>query len=267
VAAKRRAEPPTRAAVLAAPRLARIDFGRFAPSGRSLWVGLGLLAIALGAYAAGRETSLFAIRRIELVGATPAVAGQVRQAVRDFQGASLVGLNGAELLRQVESVPTVASAGYDRGFPHTLKIVVRPEQAVGVLRAGRRSWLASARGRVIARLPLHRRPDLPRFWLPSATQIELGAILENGAGTSARSLAPLGRAGFPARIKTVGLKHEELVYSLGSGIQLRLGRPVDLHLKLAIARRILPRLPGGTAYLDVSVPERPVAGPNTQVSG
>jgi hypothetical protein len=33
-----------------------------------------------------------------------------------------------------------------------------------------------------------------------------------------------------------------------------------VRLKLAIARRALRGLPAGTAYLDVSVPGRPVAG-------
>jgi len=46
-----------------------------------------------------------------------------------------------------------------------------------------------------------------------------------------------------------------------------LGEPTDVRLKLAIARRALARLPAGAAYVDVSVPERPVAGPdNPQLS-
>ncbi len=43
-------------------------------------------------------------------------------------------------------------------------------------------------------------------------------------------------------------------------MQVRLGDPVDVPLKLAVAARVLPLLQDGTAYLDVSVPERPVAG-------
>ena len=31
-------------------------------------------------------------------------------------------------------------------------------------------------------------------------------------------------------------------------------------MKLAVAARVLPLLPPGSAYLDVSVPDRPVAG-------
>jgi len=57
---------------------------------------------------------------------------------------------------------------------------------------------------------------------------------------------------------------------LRSGLEVRLGSKDDLRLKLAIARRILATLgtSGGGDYLDVSVPERPVAGSvNSQVAG
>ena len=49
--------------------------------------------------------------------------------------------------------------------------------------------------------------------------------------------------------------------------EVRLGDASDLALKLAVARRILPALAGVGGYLDVSVPERPVAGQdlNSQV--
>ena len=60
---------------------------------------------------------------------------------------------------------------------------------------------------------------------------------------------------------------------LASGIEVRLGDIGDLRLKLAIARRILalaaPSRDTTPAYVDVSVPERPVLGGrhNPQVEG
>jgi hypothetical protein len=52
----------------------------------------------------------------------------------------------------------------------------------------------------------------------------------------------------------------ELVLVLRGGTELRLGAGDDLPLQLAVARRVLSVLPAGAPYLDVSVPERPVAG-------
>jgi ferric-dicitrate binding protein FerR (iron transport regulator) len=58
----------------------------------------------------------------------------------------------------------------------------------------------------------------------------------------------------------------DLTLLLASGTQLRLGDSGDLKLKLSIAKELL-RLTSGAAYVDVSVPERPVAGYNPQVGG
>ena len=58
-----------------------------------------------------------------------------------------------------------------------------------------------------------------------------------------------------------------LVFRLRNGLELRLGDPTDIRLKLAIARAAMRRMPTGTVYVDVSVPGRPVAGNNSQVSG
>ena len=55
-------------------------------------------------------------------------------------------------------------------------------------------------------------------------------------------------------------KRGEVVFELRSGLELRLGDAGDLAVKLEVARRVLPQLGGSEDYLDVSVPERPVAG-------
>jgi hypothetical protein len=61
-------------------------------------------------------------------------------------------------------------------------------------------------------------------------------------------------------VKAIRIAHGELTVVLATGLELWLGDPTDVLLKLAVAARVLPHLSGGSAYLDVSVPERPVAG-------
>ena len=68
------------------------------------------------------------------------------------------------------------------------------------------------------------------------------------------------RAPLPARVATVRYLAGELTLVLRSGVEVRLGDHSTCALKLELARRLLPRLAEGRAYLDVSVPERPVAG-------
>jgi len=229
-------------------------------------VGLALVAIAVGGYAALRESSAFAIRRVEVRGAPPAVRAQVRKALASLRGRNLLALDGSFLLRRVEALPTVETVGYDRAFPHTLRITVVPERPVAVLHRGAETWLLSGRGRVIARVPARTNGALARIWIPTRAPVQLGAIVPAGEGlVAARALALATR--FPAHIALAAIVHGRLTFRLRSGLELRLGEPTDIRLKLAIARRALRRLPAGTAYLDVSLPTRPVAGPaNPQVS-
>jgi len=215
--------------------------------------------VAAGVYAIARETSAFAISKIEVRGAPAAVDAQVRRALAPLVGTNLLALDGAALERRAAALPTVVSVGYDRAFPHTLRITVTPERTVAVLHRGTETWLVSARGRVVQRIPTGTYPELARIWVPRKTSVTVGAFLAAGTGgTPARVLALAAR--FPARIATVSLAHGELVFRLHSGLELRLGDPTDVRLKLAIARRALAHLPPGTTYVDVSVPGRPVAG-------
>jgi cell division protein FtsQ len=272
VAGERRgtqARPPrSRAAVLALPRArAPVALSRYAPSRRSLLAGLGLVAVAAGVYASVRETSAFAIARVQVAGAPADVRAQVQRTLAPMMGTSLLALDGRALARRVEALPTIVAVEYDRAFPHTLRVTVVPERAVAVLHRGKETWLLSARGRVVSRIPNLTYGALARIWVPRAAAVEAGAFLapEQG-GATAGALALATR--FPARIAVASLAHDQLVFKLRSGIELRLGEPTDVRLKLAIARRALRHLPPGSAYVDVSVPERPVAGPaNPQLSG
>jgi cell division protein FtsQ len=260
-----------RAAAVALPRTqqgSRLSvLARFAPSRRSLLVGAALIAVAAGAYTVARQTSAFAIGRFDVKGAPADVQQQVRRALAPLSGTNLLALDGAALARRAESLPTVASVRFDRAFPHTLRIFVVPEVPVAVLHRGNETWLVSARGRVVKRVPTGTYPALARVWVPRKADVAVGAFLAPLAGgTPARTLALAAR--FPAHIATASLAHGELVFRLRSGLELRLGDPTDVRLKLAIARRALARLPPGATYVDVSVPERPVAGiDNPQLSG
>ena len=237
------------------------------PSGRSLLVGFALLLAAGGAYLGARQSSLFAIDTIEVQGASPPLAARVRASLAPLEGTSLLALSGAEVERRVSALPETLSVRHDRAFPHTLRVVVRPERPVAVLRKDAQAWLVSARGRVIETLPPDVLPGLPRIWLPQAVDISLGETLStDDGGRAVAAVAPVVGRGFPDRVRLVRASASELTLVLRSGLELRLGDGSDLRLKLAIARRILTTIiaPG---YVDVSVPERPVTGQEPQVAG
>ena len=270
--AERRPQQAARARAAVIPlqsRPNRVGLARLLPSGRSLLVGFAIVLGAAGLYALARATPMFALERIEVEGAPPAVAARVKAALEPLDGTSLLALNGTEVERRLAALTVVASASYDRNFPHTLRVVVQPEHPVALLRHGAEAWVVAASGRVIAAADPHTVAGLPRVWLASDPP-RVGDVLADRLGLRAvRALALARRARLEDRIRTVRAADHELTFLLGSGLELRLGDLRAVRLKLAVASRILPDLlsHGGYAYLDVSVPERPVAGTKSQPAG
>ena len=249
------------------PRLAHL-----VPSKRSLAVGCGLFAFAAAAYALAWHTSMFALRTIEVRGGTPALRRQVRAALADEVGRSLLGVGGAGLATRLDPIPGVRSFTFDRSFPHILRVVVKAEVPVLVMRRvpGSDALLVAASGRVIRVLPHPQASHLPRLWVKRDVPLEVGARLPPALAGAAAALSSLRYATLPGGVRTVTVGPDELTLTLGHGLQVLLGDATDVRLKLAIARRILSltgAAAGGTGYVDVSLPERPVLSTNPQVGG
>jgi len=247
------------------------DLARFLPSRRSLLAGAALLAFGAVAYVVARQSSLFALETLDVRGGTPAIRAEVRAALADEVGTSLLRVGDSELARRLAALPDVRSFTFDRSFPHTLRVVVRRERPVLVVRRvpGRDAFLVAASGRVLRLLPHPRLSHLPRLWVRSDVRPTVGGALPPAMLDAARATAAAAAVRLPAGVRLVRETRAELTLVLASGLEVRLGDAGDLRLKLAIARRVLAALgPGVTAgYVDVSVPERPVADTNPLVEG
>lgn len=230
---------------------------RFLPSRRSFLVGAGVIAIAAGGYAIARETALFAIKQVDVIGGSKAVDAQVARALSPLVGRSLVGLNGPEVLQRADELPTVVSATYDRAFPNTLRVTIVPERPVAVLRAGAAAWVISARGRVMQSIATDGAHALPRIW-KAQKSVRVGEMLPLSLGGALAHALDAARA-FRARLANAALVNGQLIFHLRSGLALVLGSPSAIALKLAVTAKVLPQLPSGTVQLDVSVPSRPVS--------
>ena len=185
------------------------------------------------------------------------------------RGRSLLRVGDDELEQRLATVTGVRSFTFDRAFPHTLRVVVRAERAVLVLRQGDRAYLVSSSGRVLRALTEPRLSHLPRLWATKQLSVVVGQTLPPAAAVGAYAVAPLGGAPLPGGVRSVASGSDGLTLTLGGGLQVRLGDIGDLRLKLAIARRILQTTGAASTggYLDVSVPERPVLQTNSQVEG
>jgi cell division septal protein FtsQ len=271
VTGKERRRAPARAQALPATR-PRARTARWLPSGRSLAVGLALLALAGGAYAIARETSVFAVERIDVQGAPPGLAARIRSALAPVEGTSLVSFGRGAADRRLAGFPEIAKVSYDRDFPHTLRVHVTVEQPVAVLRRGPDAWLVSSTGRVLSLLQPGSYPPLPRIWLAAEMGVAVGGDVETGR--AALVATALTRQRLPVRVLAVRDEGAGgIVLQLTGAREVRLGDSSNLAVKLAVAAAILPQAPDAV-YVDVSVPTRAVAGyqptvpyDNAQVSG
>jgi cell division protein FtsQ len=226
------------------------------PSRRSLVAGVAIIAVGAGAYVIARETSLFAIDRVDVTGGSRVADAQVTQALAPVLGKSLVGLDGAAVVQRAEALPTVVSATYDRSFPNTLHVIIVPERPVAVLRDGPGAWVVSARGRVIRAVATDGAPTLPRIWAAKKT-VRVGEVLPRRLGGALAQILT-GAGSLSSRIAVASLTGGQLVFHLRSGIDVLLGRPANVGLKVAVATEVLRQLPAGTRTIDVSVPGRTV---------
>lgn len=225
-------------------------------------------ALAALAYAGTSGMTLFAVSEIEVEAAPPEVAREVRATLAPFAGTSLARLDGEEVVRRVEALPSVRAVEYDRAFPSTLRLVVHAERPVAVVRFGEDAWLVSERGRVIRAVAVGTLGRVPRIWAPPAGRVAAGdTVIDTDVRLALRALAALP-AGFPARVVSGRSDNGQPVVVLAGGAELRLGSPDSLDVKLAAAARVLEALDpderAGLAYVDVSVPERAVAAPKSQ---
>jgi cell division septal protein FtsQ len=236
------------------------------PSGRSLAIGFGLLAAAFLLYIGARETSVFAVRSIDVATEPAGHARPVATALKPLEGRSLLKLDEASIAAQLGSLPYVHLVGYDRAFPSQLRVRVTVERPVAVLRRADENWLVSEEGRVLRKLQRRLRRPLPVVWIPSTVEPEIGAILRTpGAVFAVAALAEIRTADptFARRIWSVSTEDNGVTLVLRDRFELRLGSPSELALKIAVARRVLASLRfAGTdaAYADLSVPDRPVVG-------
>ena len=257
-----------RAAVARLPPAARrLDV---LPSGRSIAIGIAIVGAALLLFLVARDTSVFAVHTIEVRGRDAKLDRRVEAALAPLRGTSLLKVHGAEVRRLATALPAVAGVTYDRAFPNTLRVSVQAEEPVAVVRHGMGAWLVSRQGRVMAKIRQRTHVALPRIWLAQPLGVPIGGTLAAGDGAEEVTLLDAVRGAQLARqIRSVRQAQGQWLYALRGGLELRVGDATNLPVKLAIAADILKHA-GVTGYLDVSVPQRPVArdnSDNNQVSG
>jgi len=238
---------------------------RFARERRRRTIALAVLAG--GAVVAGvwwtSTGPLLRMRHVSITGYTRPDQALLIQTVRiAARDGTMTRLPVQRVRAALARFPWVESVDVGHDWPFGMTVHVHQARPAAVVAgAGGASALVSADGRVLG--PVEPAGHLPGIDL-GATTLRTGEWLR---GTSAR--APLGfvrrlPAGLAGRVDRLRLESGVIVGQLAGGPELRLGTPDDLALKAralqALLRTVNPKDQRASAYVDLSVPDRPALG-------
>jgi cell division protein FtsQ len=230
------------------------------PHGRRRLVALALLATAL---AAGytfwlRDSSLVRVEHVSVSGLDRADAPRVRaKLAAAARNMTTLHVDAAALRRAVADEPIVQSISVETDFPHGLRIAIVQNRPVALLVAGGREVAVAPDGTLLAGAKVS----------GSLPVVRLGALPGNGhlpAGT-ARQRVFVAAAAPPrllAHVESISIEHGRgAVAQLSGGPLIIFGGPVELARKwLAAAAVLAQHSSQGASFIDVRMPDRPVAG-------
>ena len=230
-----------------------------APGGRRL---AGALAALLAAGAAApaylwvRDTPAFAVREVTVTGIDGPQAEQVRAAItRAAGGMTTLNVRADELRRATQPFPIVRDVSADADPPGTLRVTVHAFAPVAVVQDGARRVAVARDGTLLG--------GTPTANLPTVTSDVPVGEERLGDREALRVVRLLGAAPaeLRARAQRAGAGGDGLTVVLRDGPRLSFGGADRLAAKWAAAARVLadPSSQGAT-YLDLRLPDRPVAG-------
>jgi cell division protein FtsQ len=227
--------------------------------GRLLLVSALLLAgLLVGGYLWVRSSSLSAVRNVKVIGLSGAEAGQIRDALETTaRNMTTLNVNMADFHTTVAAYPEVKSVKASASFPHSMTITVVEQDPVAVVVAGGRRTVVSGDGTLLPNVTGS--PSLPKITMTVAP----GGTTLSGAPLQETELLADAPYALLARITsaTVSASHG-LTVALRGGPQLYFGDSNRMAAKWNSALAVLATpSSAGAAYIDVTDPSRPAAGP------
>lgn len=249
-----------RAAAAATLRtLPRVALGLPPRLRRRLLVVLALAAVlGIAYYGWLRDSSLVRVEKVTVTGLSTERAPEIRAALtRAARGMSTLHVDEGALRKAVASDPVVRNVTAKPDLPHGLSIEVTENVPRALLVGGGRHVAVAGNGVVLTGQPIEGSLPVIRLVDPPATgrvANPSAAALVDVAG--AAPLAILGRLTRITRQPGKGI-----IAQVRRGPIIYFGSATQLEAKWAEAVAILAdRGSQGAAYVDVRMPERPVAG-------
>ncbi len=220
---------------------------------------LVVLLAATGGWMWLRDSSLVAVRKVEVTGLTGPQAGRIRAALEGAaRNMTTLHVSLGALRDAASPFPIVKDLRVSARPPHALRILVEERDPVAAVLVDGRPVAVASDGSLLrdsgnaTRLAL-----LPPLDVPPAGDRVTAALARRELGLLAG--APPVLRGQIARV-TLSRAHG-LVALVRGGPALYFGGPSRLVAKwAAVAAVLADRTSAGARYLDVRVPERPAAG-------
>ncbi len=221
-------------------------------------LGLAVLLVVAGAFALWlRSSSLVAVQHVSVSGVSGGQAAEITRALTaEAQGMTTLHVREDALRRSVSAYPVVRSLRTETDFPHRLRITVNAYEPVAALRSTGGAMTAVAADGTILRGATTRGLAVVGVRTPPGAE-------RLGAGPARESVLVLGAAprALRERVARVYRGPRGLTATMRSGPKLLFGRGDRLDAKWDAAAQVLAHATSrGASYIDVRVPERPVAG-------
>jgi len=224
-------------------------------------LALALVAIVLAGtyYFWFRDSSFVRVQKVTVTGLSGTDAPRHRAAlIAAAHGMTTLHVDVDALRRAMGAGATIDALRVTADFPHGLRIEVVEKSPVAVLVSASDRVAVGAGGVLLP--AIHPIPG----WLPV---IDVGALPAHGRlgqGRASRLVEAAAAAPAPLRPRITRLRElpgKGLVADIRNGPEVILGSPVDLAQKWAAAAAILADPTSrGASYVDVRLPDRPVAG-------
>ena len=224
---------------------------------RLLGLAAVLLLLATVYFTWFRDSSFVAVEEVTVTGVVTEDGARIRARLVDAaRQQSTLHVDEEALMRALPAGAAVADLRVTTDFPHGMRIEVVQHPPVAVLVAPGRRIAVAADGSLLKGVRSSSVPSIVVGALPRRGRLGRGRALRLVSAASATPTALRSRV---ERIRQ--LPGKGLVAYLERGPQVILGDASSLNSKWAAAAAVLADgASRGAAYVDVSIPERPVAG-------
>ena len=203
-----------------------------------------------------RTSSLVAVEHVSVTGIDGSQAAQITRAL-EAAGRDMTTLKVREnaLLSAVTAYRVVRSLRTETDFPHGLRIIINAYEPVAAVRAGGGLTAVAADGTLLRGSATR---GLPVVAIRAARG---GDRLGRGEALGAVRLMAAAPRALRGRVARVYLGPRGLTTTMDSGPKLYFGGAARRDAKWRAAAQVLGSSTSrGAAYLDLRIPERPVAG-------